>query len=83
MNNISFAINGSKLIPFKDNQQGFELIYDVIGGNDAFLKKIQVYTIIQDKVFTISFTSQRDIFEDYLPIAHKMINSFESTKKPI
>jgi PsbP-like protein len=80
-NNTNFAVEGSKPVPLKNDRDGFEIIYDVTVGSEEHLKKIQVYTIIDDKAYTISFSSQRDLFADYLPTIHKMINSFDSTNK--
>jgi hypothetical protein len=80
-NNTNFAVEGSKPVLLKNDMQGFELVYDVTVGREEHLKKIQVYTIIDDKAYTISFSSQRDLFADYLPTIYKMINSFESTNK--
>ncbi len=80
-NTTKFAIEESKPILLRNNKQGFELTYDVNVGNGEHLRKLQAYTLIGDKAYTISFTSQRDLFADYLPIAHEMINSFESTNK--
>ena len=80
-NNTNFAIEESKPIILRNNKQGFEITYDVTMGNDEHLRKLQTYTLIGDKAYTITFTSQRDLFADYLPMAHEMINSFESTNK--
>jgi hypothetical protein len=68
-------------VPLKNDRQGFEIIYDVTVGKEEHLKKIQVYTIIDDKAYTISFSSQRDMFADYLPTIHKMINSLDFKNK--
>jgi hypothetical protein len=80
-NTTKFAIEESKPILLRNNKQGFEITYDVNVGTGEHLRKLQAYTLIGDKAYTISFTSQRDLFADYLPIANEMINSFESTNK--
>ncbi len=80
-NNTNFAVEGSKPTLLKNDRQGFEIVYDVTVGREEHLKKIQVYTIIDDKAYTITFSSQKDMFADYLPIVNKMINSFELANK--
>ena len=80
-NTTKFAIEESKPILLRNNKQGFEITYDVNVGTGEHLRKLQAYTLIGNKAYTISFTAQRDLFADYLPIAHEMINSFESTNR--
>jgi hypothetical protein len=81
LNNENFAIIESKPILLKGNRQAFELVYDAIVGGDEQLRKVQAYTIVNGKVYTISFTSQAALFADYLPTVHKMIYSFEAKGK--
>jgi serine/threonine-protein kinase len=81
LNNENFAIIESKPILLKGNRQAFEIVYDAIVGGDEQLRKVQAYTIVDGKVYTISFTSQAALFSDYLPTVHKMIYSFEAKDK--
>lgn len=80
MNTTNFAIGSSELISLKDDRTAHKIIYDVIVGREEHLKKVQVYTLINDKVYTLSFTAQRDLFDDYLPTANEMIMSFGISK---
>jgi hypothetical protein len=80
-NETDFAVNDSRLVSMSDAREGFEIVYDVIVGREENLKKIQVYTIIDDKVYTISFTSQRDLFDEYLPSINYMISTFGPINK--
>jgi hypothetical protein len=80
-NKTNFAIIESKPILLKGNRQAFELVYDAIVGGDEQLRKVQAYTIVDGKVYTISFTSQAALFPNYLPTVNKMIYSFEAKGK--
>jgi eukaryotic-like serine/threonine-protein kinase len=53
------------------------LVYSTTIGGDELFKKLQVYTVLNNKVYLISFTSQESLFNNYLPIVQKMIDSFE------
>jgi hypothetical protein len=75
-NNTNFAIDEHESITLKDNRTGYKIIYDVIIGREEHLKKIQVYTLINDKVYTLTFTAQRDLFENYIPLVNEIISSF-------
>jgi hypothetical protein len=57
------------------------LDYTVRVGGDEFFRKRQAWTIFDNKVYVITFTSQQALFSNYLPIAEKMINSFEIKTK--
>ena len=67
----------SKSFTLKGNHPAHMLIYTTITGGDEFFKKMQVYTIFNNKVYLISFTAQEALFSDYLPVVQKMIDSFE------
>lgn len=79
-NTTNFAIGSSESISLKDNRTAHKIVYDVIIGREEHLKKVQVYTLINDKVYTLSFTAQRDLFDDYLPTVDEMIMSFGTLK---
>jgi hypothetical protein len=80
-NKTNFAVIESKPILLKGNRPAFELVYDAIVGGDEQLRKVQAYTIVDGKVYTITFTSQAALFADYLPTVNKMIYSFEAKGK--
>lgn len=52
------------------------LDYTATVGGDELFRKMQVYTMFDNKVFVITFTSQQASFINYTPIVQKMINSF-------
>jgi hypothetical protein len=72
-----FAINESKELLLKGGSMAHSLVYSTTIGGDEVFKKLQVYTVLNNKVFLISFTSQESLFNNYLPIVQKMIDSFE------
>jgi hypothetical protein len=76
-NNENFVIHESKPITLKGNQQGYMLVYDSTVAGDEFFRKLQVYTMFDNKVYVITFTSQAASFPNYLSLVQKMVNSFE------
>jgi hypothetical protein len=80
-NNTNIAIDEIKPIILKGNRGGFEIVFDVIVGNEEHFKKIQTYTIIGNKTYVLTFTAQRDLFADYLPIVHNITSSFGPTNQ--
>jgi PsbP-like protein len=76
-NNENFAIHESKPITLKGNQQGYMLVYDSTVAGDEFFRKLQVYTMFDNKVYVITFTSQAASFPNYLSLVQKMVNSFD------
>jgi PsbP-like protein len=83
LNNADFAIDNNQSKPFtlKGNHPAYMLVYTVIVGGDEFFRKRQVWTIFDDKVYVITFTSQQTPSSNYIPIVDKMINSFEVQTK--
>lgn len=77
MENNSDIVIDSKPITIKGNNPAYLLIYSTITGGDEFFKKMQVYTVFNNKVYLITFTAQEALFSDYLPVVQKMIDSFE------
>ena len=77
MENNSDIVIDSKPITIKDNNPAHLLIYTTITGGDEFFKKMQVYSVFENKVYLITFTAQEALFSDYLPVVQKMIDSFE------
>lgn len=75
-NNTDIVIE-SKSVTLNGNYPAHMLIYTTITGGDEFFKKMQVYTIINNKVYLITFTAQEALFSDYLPVVQNMIDSFE------
>jgi hypothetical protein len=83
LNNSDFAIDNNQSKPFtlKGNHPAYMLVYTVIVGGDEFFRKRQVWTIFDDKVYVITFTSQQALSSNYIPIVDKMVNSFEVRSK--
>ena len=75
--NTSDFVLDSKPFTLKGNRSAYMLVYSTITGGDEFFKKMQVYTIIGNKVYLITFTAQEALFSNYLPTIRKMIDSFE------
>lgn len=71
----------SKPYILKGNLSGHLLVYSAatIGGDELY-KRIQVYALIKDKVYLLTFTSQEESFSNYLPVIKKMMDSFEILK---
>jgi eukaryotic-like serine/threonine-protein kinase len=46
---------------------------------DLDLKTMQVWTIKDDKIYTITYTAEEEDFQDDLHIAERMIKSFQTT----
>ena len=80
-NDTHSSIVESKPLTLKGGKPGYVIIYRTVAGGDELFQKIQAYTISGQKVYLISFTSQEASFPSYLPLAQKMINSFEAGNK--
>jgi hypothetical protein len=59
------------------NHEAHRLIYSTITGGDEFFKKMQIYTIYNNKVYLITFTAQETLFSNYIPLVENMIDTFE------
>ncbi len=75
--NTSDFIIDSKPITLRGNNSAHMLVYSTTTGSDESFKKLQVYTISDNKVYLITFTAQEALFSNYLPKVLKMIDSFE------
>lgn len=75
-NNSNFSVNQSGSFALSGNQSANMIVYDARVGGDELFRKIQAYTLYNNRVYVISFTSQQSLFENYLPIVQKMISSF-------
>jgi serine/threonine-protein kinase len=75
--NTSDFIIDSKPITLRGNNSAHMLVYSTTTGSDESFKKMQVYTISDNKVYLITFTAQEALFSNYLPKVLKMIDSFE------
>lgn len=75
--NTSDFIIDSKPITLRENNSAHMLVYSTTTGSDESFKKLQVYTISDNKVYLITFTAQEALFSNYLPKVLKMIDSFE------
>lgn len=72
-----FVVDQSKELLLKGGSMAHILVYSTTIGGDELFKKLQVYTVLNNKAYLISFTSQEGLFTNYLPIVQKMIDSFE------
>jgi eukaryotic-like serine/threonine-protein kinase len=52
-----------------------EIVFTNLG-----LKTMQIWTIKDDKVYTITYVAEEEDFQDDLQIAERMINSFQTTE---
>ena len=75
-NNSDFIID-SKPFTLRGNQSAHVLVYSTTAGGDESFKKLQLYTISDNKVYLLTFTAQESLFSNYLPKVLKMIHSFE------
>jgi hypothetical protein len=81
-NDTHFTSIESKPFSLNAEQQPAQLLtYRTVAGGDELFKKMQVYTIYDNKVYLISFTSQDALFPSYLPIVQKMMKAFEIPSK--
>jgi hypothetical protein len=76
-NDTHFTGIESKPFSFNTEQQPAQLLtYRTIAGGDELFKKMQIYTIYDNKVYLISFTSQDALFPSFLPTVQKMMKTF-------
>jgi hypothetical protein len=75
--NTSDFIIDSKPITLRGNNSAHMLVYSTTTGGDESFKKLQVYTISDNKVYLITFTAQEALFSNYLPKVLRIIDSFE------
>lgn len=75
--NTTDVVIESKPFTLGGNHDAHRLVYSTITGGDEFFKKIQIYTIYNNKVYLITFTAQETLFSNYIPLVENMIDSFE------
>lgn len=75
--NTTDVVIESKPFTLGGNHEGHKLVYSTITGGDEFFKKMQIYTIYNNKVYLITFTAQETLFSNYLPLVENMIDTFE------
>ena len=75
----NFVIYESRPEVIGGNLSGHVLLYDTIVGDGEHFRKLQVYTIVDENVFVITYTSQQALFPVYLSAVHRMVESFEQT----
>jgi hypothetical protein len=75
--NTTDVVIESKPFTLGGNHDAHRLVYSTITGGDEFFKKIQIYTIHNNKVYLITFTAQETLFSNYIPLVENMIDSFE------
>jgi hypothetical protein len=85
INNLSppenFVIYDSKPEVLGGNLNSHVLLYDTIIGDGEHFRKLQAFTILDGNVFVITYTAQQALFPNYLLAVHKMVESFEQTRK--
>ena len=74
----NFVINESKSIFLKANQSAYNIVYTSTTQGE-YLKKMQVYTSFDNKVYLISFTAQEALFPNYLDSVQKIVDSIKGT----
>lgn len=75
----NFVVHESRPEVFGGNLSGHVLLYDTIIGDGEHFRKLQAFTILDGKVFVITYTAQQALFPLYLSAVHKMVESFERT----
>lgn len=58
------------------NRPAYQIVYTKKEGGRS-LKRLQVWTVKDNKVYVITYTAESDKYSNYLAIAQKMISSFE------
>ena len=56
-----------------------KVIYEYTKQNDQ-IKALKIWTIANDKIYTITYLAEKERFDTYLPIVKNMINSFNIIK---
>ena len=71
----------SKPYILKGNLNAHLLVHSTttLGENELY-KRIQIYALLNGKVYLLTFTSQEESFSNYLPVIKKMMDSFEILK---
>jgi hypothetical protein len=75
--NTTDVVIESKPFTLKENHEAHKLVYSTITGGDEFFKKMQIYTIYNNKVYLITFTAQETLFSNYISQVENMIDTFE------
>lgn len=75
--------NDTKRFTINENQTVISIVYSVVTGGDEIFKKIQIYTIFNNKVYLVTFTAQDALFSEYLPKVQEMIRSLEIRNSPL
>lgn len=74
--NTTDVVIESKPFTLGRNHEAHKLVYSTITGGDEFFKKMQIYTIYNNKVYLITFTAQETLFSNYIPLVENMIDTF-------
>lgn len=67
----------SKPFTLKGNNPAEKLVYSVKVARDELFKKMQIYTIKNDKVYVITYTAEASLYPNYLPTVQTMMDSLE------
>jgi glucose/arabinose dehydrogenase len=62
------------------NLPGYEKVFYDYSDRDRTLKILSVFTNKDEQLYTINFAADPTRYDDYLPLAREMINSFQFTK---
>ena len=75
----SFVVLENVLLPgFKQGIDALKSVYqwkDTRGG--GLIKTMEIYLVTPDKAYTISYAAPVPLFDKYLPVAQRMIDSFQ------
>jgi hypothetical protein len=66
----------------KSGGSAYTLVYTLKVATDELFKKMQLWTINDNKVYVTTFTAQAGLYPSYLSTAQKMLDSFEIATKP-
>jgi eukaryotic-like serine/threonine-protein kinase len=69
-----------------DNNPAYKLVYTFTSpeweyGESITIKAIEVGILVNDKVYYITYSAESRNYSDYLPIAQKMVGSFEILRR--
>jgi hypothetical protein len=73
---LSSSENMDKSITKLSGFEAYKVIYEYKKQNND-IKAIKIWTIANNKIYTITYLAEKERFEYYLPIVQNIINSFE------
>ncbi len=60
-------------------QPAFKLVFDDLNKNKVEMGALEYATMIDNIVYSISYYAEKDKYFEYLPLIHRMVNSFKIT----